>query len=144
MSIVAFDQPLEALLTSSHNGVLTTIKRDGRPQLSNVTYLYDPAPRTAIISVTADRAKTKNLQRDPRASLYVPGANFWSYGVAEADSELGPVAQAVDDESVESLVRYYRAVRGEHPDWDEYRQVMVTERRVLLTLHITRLYGLVN
>ena len=69
-------------------GVLVTIKRDGRPQLSNVTYVYDG---TRIrVSLTDDRAKTKNLRRDPRASLYVGGPRGRSYVVLEGKAELQP------------------------------------------------------
>ena len=42
---------------------------------------------------------------------------------------------------VEALVGYYRAAAGEHPDWDEYRSVMVADRRVLMTLAVERVYG---
>ncbi|RIJ70949.1 PPOX class F420-dependent oxidoreductase [Nakamurella silvestris] len=135
------DPKLEGLLAGTHNGVLATIKRDGLPQLSNITYGYDRDTRTAQISVTQTRAKTRNLRRDPRATLYVPGADFWTFTVAEARAELTDPATDVNDATVEALVGYYRSIRGEHPDWAEYRQVMVDESRVLLTLRVDRLYG---
>jgi PPOX class probable F420-dependent enzyme len=59
-------------------GVLATIKADGRPQLSNIGYAYDRAAGVVRISVTADRAKTRNLLRDPRASLHVTSSDFWT------------------------------------------------------------------
>ena len=65
-------------LRSRKQGVLTTIRRDGRPQLSNILYAIDEAG-TVRISITADRAKAKNLARDPRGSLYVVSDNFWAY-----------------------------------------------------------------
>jgi PPOX class probable F420-dependent enzyme len=121
-------------------GVLVTIKRDGRPQLSNVTYVYDG--ERLRISITDGRAKTRNLRRDPRASLYVNGPNGRSYVVAEGTAELTPVATSPDDDTVEALVDYYRAAAGEHPDWDEYRKAMVDQRRLLLTIPITHSYGM--
>lgn len=120
-------------------GVLVTIKRDGRPQLSNVTYVYDG--ERLRVSITDGRAKTKNLRRDPRVSLYVNGPNGRSYVVAEGTAELTPVAATPDDDTVEALMDYYRAAAGEHPDWDEYRQAMVDQRRLLLTIPITHVYG---
>ncbi|MDQ1533922.1 MAG: hypothetical protein QOF28_1683, partial [Actinomycetota bacterium] len=111
---------------SLHQGVLTTIRRDGRPQISNIIYALDEAG-TARISVTVGRAKTKNLQRDPRASLYVCGDNFWAYAVLEGLADLTPVASAPDDATVEELVALYRSLSGEHPDWDEYRATMVAD-----------------
>jgi PPOX class probable F420-dependent enzyme len=124
-------------------GVLVTLRRDGRPQLSNIVYRLDGP--VARISVTDDRAKTKNLRRDPRATLYVPSDSFWSYLVLDGTAALTPVAAAPDDATVEDLVDLYRAIRGEeHPDWDEYRRVMVEERRVVVRLSLTHAYGMIG
>jgi PPOX class probable F420-dependent enzyme len=123
-------------------GALTTLKRDGRPQLSNVVFAYDPATRVALISVTDDRAKTRNLRRDPRASLYVTTPDFRSYAVGEGVAELGAVTTDPGDEAAEQLVEYYRVLSGEHPDWAEYRAAMVADRRLLVRLPLTRAYGL--
>ena len=121
-------------------GVLVTIKRDGRPQLSNITYLYDG--ERIRISLTDDRAKTRNLRRDPRASLYVNGPRGRSYVVVEGKAELTPVAADEQDEVVEQLVAYYRDAAGEHPDWDDYRRAMVADRRLLFTMTIDHVYGM--
>lgn len=137
-----FDDKLLALIADNSLGVLATLKRDGRPQLSNVTYHFDPRALTIEVSVTEPRAKTRNLRRDPRASLLVSSEDGWSYAVAEGDALLSAPAASVDDETVESLVTLYRNVAGEHPDWDEYRQAMVVDRRVLLALPIAHLYGM--
>jgi PPOX class probable F420-dependent enzyme len=123
-------------------GVLTTIRANGRPQLSNILYLLgdDGAIR---ISVTDSRAKTANLRRDPRASLYVLGDNFFQYVVLESTAELLPVAADPNDDTVDQLVDYYQAAVGDHPDWDEYRTSMVSDRRLLLLLHPEQAYGMV-
>ena len=126
-----------------HHGVLTTIKRDGRPQLSNVTYVMGD-DGTIRISVTDGRAKTKNLRRDPRASLHVAQSDFWAYVVVECDVELTPVAADPHDATVDALVDYYRSVMGEHGDWDDYRRAMVDEGRLLLLLTPTRAYGMLS
>jgi PPOX class probable F420-dependent enzyme len=134
------DTALHRLLETSQKGVLVTLKRDGRPQLSNVIY----AARDGVVrvSVTDDRAKTKNLRRDPRASLHVTSDDFWSYVVAEGNAELSPVADDPHDDAVEELVDLYRAMRGEHPDWDEYRASMVKDRRLVVRLSVEHLYGM--
>lgn len=124
-----------------HQGVLATLRRDGRPQLSNIVYAVGGGG-TIRISVTDDRAKTTNLRRDPRASLYVPGDSFWSYVVLDGTAELSPVAQAPDDATVEELVDLYRAISGEHPDWAEYRSVMAEERRLVVRLRVDHAYGI--
>jgi len=137
-----FDDKLLAVITDNSLGILATIKRDGRPQLSNVTYHFDPRTLSIGVSVTEPRAKTRNLRRDPRASILVSSEDGWSYAVAEGDAVLSPPAAAPDDDTVESLIALYREVAGEHPDWDEYRQAMVLDRRVLLRLPISHLYGM--
>ncbi|MEI6254076.1 MAG: PPOX class F420-dependent oxidoreductase [Mycobacteriaceae bacterium] len=142
MTRQVFDDKLLALIADNSLGVLATVKRDGRPQLSNVTYHFDPRAQAIEVSITEPRAKTRNLRRDPRASLLVSSEDGWSYAVAEGDAVLSAPAAAPDDATVESLVALYRAVAGEHPDWDEYRQAMVIDRRVLLRLPIGHLYGM--
>lgn len=137
-----FDDKLLALIADNSLGVLATLKRDGRPQLSNVTYHFDPRANAIEVSITEARAKTRNLRRDPRASLLVSSEDGWSYAVAEGDAVLSPPAVDPDDETVESLITLYRNVAGEHPDWDDYRRAMVTDRRVLLRLPIGHLYGM--
>ena len=126
------------------HGVLGTIAADGRPQISNIIYRVDEAD-VIRISVTDSRAKTRNLRRDPRASLYVVGDNFWRWVVLEADAELSPVASSPDDATVDELVALYRSIRGEeHPDWDEYRRAMCEEGRLVVRLRPTRAYGLLG
>lgn len=137
-----FDDKLLAVLSGNSLGVLATIKQDGRPQLSNVTYHFDAQAVALQVSVTEPRAKTRNLRRDPRASIHVASDDGWSYAVAEGDAILTPPAGAPDDDTVEALITLYRNVVGEHPDWDDYRRAMVDDRRVLLTLPVSHLYGL--
>ena len=60
----------------------------------------------------------------------------------EGDVSLSPVAADPNDATVEELVGYYRAVSGEHPDWDEYRAAMVDDHRVMVRLTATRAYGM--
>jgi PPOX class probable F420-dependent enzyme len=137
-----FDDKLLAVISCNSIGVLATIKRDGRPQLSNVQYHFDARSLVLQVSVTEPRAKTRNLRRDPRASLLVDADDGWSYAVAEGTAELTPPAAAPDDDTVEALIALYSNIAGEHPDWDEYREAMVTDRRVLLTLPISHVYGM--
>ncbi|MCZ0985778.1 PPOX class F420-dependent oxidoreductase [Streptomyces diastatochromogenes] len=130
------------LLSDTRGGVLVTLKSDGRPQLSNVSHAYYPDERVIRISVTDGRAKTRNLRRDPRASYHVTSQDRWAYTVAEGAAELSPVAEDPHDETVEELIRIYRDVLGEHPDWDDYRAAMVRDRRLVLRLPVERVYGI--
>ena len=126
---------------SRKNGVLTTIRANGRPQLSNILYVAGD-DGSFHISVTDGRAKTKNIRRDPRVSLYVPGDNFWQFVVIEGIAELTPVAADPHDATVDQLVAYYRAGNGEHPDWDDYRASMVADGRLIVIVRPERAYGI--
>jgi PPOX class probable F420-dependent enzyme len=134
---------LLTLIAERHLGVLVTQKRDGRAQLSNVAYAYahDGADGVIRISVTDDRAKTANLRRDPRASFHVTTDDFWAYTVIEGTASLTPVAMEPDDATVEELVALFRAVQGEHRDWDEFRAAMVDEGRLVVRVPVEHVYG---
>ncbi|WP_097992196.1 PPOX class F420-dependent oxidoreductase [Streptomyces sp. f51] len=134
-------EALLRLLGEQDGGVLVTLKQDGRPQLSNVNHAYYPEEQVVRVSVTEGRAKTRNLRRDPRASYHVTSDDRWAWTVADCTAELTPPAETPDDATVEALITLYRDVRGEHPDWDDYRRAMVEDRRVLLTLRIDHVYG---
>jgi PPOX class probable F420-dependent enzyme len=121
--------------------VLVTIRANGRPQLSNVGHLVSEDGLIRI-SITADRAKYKNLLREPWAALHVAREDFYAYVVIESDAELSPIANEPDDDTVEELIALYRGVAGEHENWDEYRRAMVSERRVVARLRPTRAYGM--
>lgn len=139
MTATAFD-PHE-LLAASRLGVLATIKADGRPQLSPVMPFYDRNAGVIHVSMTEGRAKTANLRRDRRATLEVTSPDGRAWATAEGDATLvGPGTDPHGPE-VEALVEYYRAAAGEHPDWDEYRSVMVSDRRVLMTMTVDHVYG---
>jgi PPOX class probable F420-dependent enzyme len=132
------------LLGAQNRGVLVTLRRNGRPQLSNVSYAWEAGEQTIVVSTTDDRAKTANLRRDPRVSFYVTSGDFWSYVVVDGHAELSEVAKDPYDAAVEELVDYYRAVNGDHPDWDDYRAAMVRDRRLVVRIRAERAYGSVR
>ncbi len=139
MAATSFDP--HALLARSQLGVLATIKSDGRPQLSPITPTYDLAAGVIRVSSYEGTAKIANLRRDPRASLEVTSPDGWEWATAEGTATLiGPGTEPYGPE-VEALVDYYRAAAGEHPDWEEYRSVMVSDRRVLISMTVDRVYG---
>ncbi|MEQ4206841.1 PPOX class F420-dependent oxidoreductase [Actinopolymorpha sp. B9G3] len=129
------------LLAESRLGVLATIKSNGRPQLSPVTPFYDQEAGIIYVSMTEGRAKTANLRRDPRAALEVTSPDGWAWATAEGTATLTGPGTDPHGPEVEALVDYYRAAAGEHPDWDEYRSVMVSDRRVLMAMTVDHVYG---
>ena len=137
----ATDFDPHALLAEARLGVLATIKSDGRPQLSPVTPFYDRDAGVLHVSMTEGRAKTANLRRDPRAALEVTSGDGWSWATAEGTVTLTGPGTDPDGPEVDALVEYYRAAAGEHPDWAEYRAVMVADRRVLMSMRVEKVYG---
>ena len=128
---------------ATHQSVLTTLRRDGKPQLSNVLHTVDE-DGVVRVSTTADRAKYHNLRREPWAALKVDGTSFWSYAVIEATVSFSEVAADPHDAAVDELVEYFRSINGEHSDWDDYRRAMVSEQRVVVRLTPTRAYGFLH
>ncbi|MGZ4589527.1 MAG: PPOX class F420-dependent oxidoreductase [Actinomycetes bacterium] len=120
-------------LRAHHRAVLATLRADGRPQLSPVFAGVDAEGRV-IISTREGAVKTRNLRRDPRISLCVLDDGFFGAWVqVEGTAEI--VSQP---DALELLVDYYRRVSGEHPDWDDYRSAMISEKRVLVRFAIER------
>ena len=130
-----------ALLAQSRLGVLATIKSDGRPQLSPILPFYDQPAGVIYVSTTDSRAKTANLRRDPRATLEVTSPDGGAWATAEGTATLTGPGTDPHGPEVEALVDYYRRASGEHPDWDEYRSVMVADKRVLLAITVENVYG---
>jgi PPOX class probable F420-dependent enzyme len=122
-----------AFLRAHHRAVLATFRADGRPQLSPVTAAVADDGRV-LISTREPAVKTRNLRKDPRASLCVFTDRFFGDWVqVDGEAEIISLPDAMD-----LLVDYYRRVSGEHPDWDDYRAAMTRDRRVILRIAITR------
>jgi len=135
------DDALTRLLADTQHGILVTLRPNGRPQLSNVSHTYDPKTRLVRVSVTDTRVKVRNVRRDPLASFHVTSRDFWRWAVGDGIAELTPVAADPGDATVEELIEIYRAIAGEHPDWDDFRRAMVADRRLVLRLRVERIYG---
>ena len=128
--IVDRDALLE-FLRPRHRGTLVTTRRDGRPQMSPVTCGVDPEGRI-VVSTYPERAKARNLRRDPRVSVLVH-SDAWDDPYVQVDG----TAEVLDlPEALEPLVEYYRCIAGEHPDWDEYRAAMVAQDKSLIRIAI--------
>ena len=116
-----------------HRMVLTTFRADGSLQSSPVSGGVDEAGRI-VVATYPQRAKSANVRRTPRASVTVLSEEFnGPYVQVDGDAEVIALPEAV-----EPLVDYYRAIAGEHPDWDEYRQAMVDQGKCLIRVTPTR------
>lgn len=130
-----------AFARTTRQSVFVTVRGSGRPQLSNVWHHVGDDDRIRV-SITADRAKYKNLARDPWAAFHVAAPDFDAYVVIEGEVTLSPIAAAPDDTTADALVAHYGTIVGEHPDWQEFRRAQVEQRRVLVALTPTRAYGM--
>ncbi|WP_068273555.1 PPOX class F420-dependent oxidoreductase [Aldersonia kunmingensis] len=130
-----------SLIADSRIGVLATIKSNGLPQLSPVTAVYDRDSDVIYVSIAEGRAKTANLRRDPRAAIEFTSPDGFTWATAEGSVTLIGPSTDPNSQEVDALVEYYRYAAGEHPDWQEYRDVMVADKRVLLVLNVGRVYG---
>jgi PPOX class probable F420-dependent enzyme len=125
---VSRDELLE-FIRPRHHAIVITARADGRPQASPVTCGVDEAGRI-VVSTYPDRAKTRNARRDPHVSVLVLSDDFGGAWV-----QIDGAAEVIDmPDAAEALVDYYRAIAGEHPDWDEYRQAMVRQGKSLLRI----------
>jgi PPOX class probable F420-dependent enzyme len=131
------------LVFNQREAILATLKRDGRPQLSNVLYVVDPDSRTVRISTTSERAKARNLGRDPRAALHVSGDNFWSYAVAEGQATLSPVARTAGDDACEELFAVHSAFY-ETLQPEAFYEEMIANRRLVVRIRLERVYGIIS
>ena len=120
-------------ISERHQAVLVTLRSDGSPQTSNIA--YDLVGGSARVSVTADRAKTHNLRRDPRGVLHVLGDSFWTYASVRVEARLGPVTTSPCDEAGQELLDLYQRISAStHPDPQEFFDAMVAEKRLVLSL----------
>jgi PPOX class probable F420-dependent enzyme len=120
-------------LRQNHRSVLATTRADGGTQMSPIVITIDDEGY-ATISSREETAKVKNLRRTPYAYAVVLNDRFYGQW---AQIE-GPVTIVSLPEAMEPLVAYYRSISGEHPDWEDYRQAMERDRRVLIRIEIAR------
>lgn len=131
---VQITQALEFVSGHSH-AVLATRRADGSPQLSPVN--AGVLDGRLVISSRAPLAKVRNLRRDPAASLLVLTDEFYGSWV-----QIDGVARIVDQpEALDLLDEVYRTIRGEHPDWAEYRRAMIADQRVVISITPQRATG---
>lgn len=139
-------QPIEladglAFASEVPSGVLITLRQDGRPQSSDVHHAV--LEDTIVFSVLPTRAKVFNVERDARVVYHV--SHEGSYLSFDGSAEVSPVAAETEGPAMDTLINAFRAVAGkDHPDWDEFRQAMVAERRRVITVKPTGVVGLIR
>ena len=128
-TVVTRDELLD-FIRPRHQGIVLTTRKDGRPQASPVTCGVDGEGRI-VIATYPDRAKARNARRAPeQVAIMILSDDFGGPWV-----QVDGTAEVLDvPDAVEPLVEYFRAISGEHPDWDEYRQAMIDQGKSLLRI----------
>ena len=127
-------------LARQHQAVLITLRANGSAQSSNVLTAFDGD--VFRVSVTAGRAKTRNLARDHRAVVHVLGDHFWGYASVACSAHLGAVSTEVGDQPAQDLLRLYNDISDQpHPNPREFFDVQVAEQRLLLSLTAESISG---
>ncbi|MGW6486147.1 TIGR03618 family F420-dependent PPOX class oxidoreductase [Streptomyces sp. NPDC055056] len=134
------DDALSRLLSSQQFGTLATNKSNGHPHLTTMVYSWDAVERIVRFSTTADRVKVKQLRRDPRAAMHVPGGDVWSFAVAEGEAEVSEITTAPGDAIGRELLAMI-PVDARPRDEGAFLEQLVAERRVVIRLKVSRLYG---
>jgi PPOX class probable F420-dependent enzyme len=128
-------------VAENHRGVLTTFRRNGAAQMSIIT--CGPTGDGAGFTTTEDRAKLRNLKRDPRCSLMVATENWRSFVVLEGRAKLLTPGNTDGEELRLALREVYVAAAGrEHPNWEEYDQAVRDDQRSVVIVVPEHVYGL--
>ena len=133
-------EKVRAFVSQNHQGVLTAFRRNGAAQMSIVS--CGPYRDGVAFTTTGDRAKLRNLQRDPRCSLLVARPDWWGYVVLEGQAViLSPENTEVEELRLALRDVYRVAGGGEHPDWEEYDQAMRDQHRSVVIVVPEHIYG---
>lgn len=115
-----------------HKMILSTVRADGRPQMSPVTGGVDRDGRL-VVSTYPSRAKTINAKRNPKVSVCVL-SEHWNDAWVQIDGDAHVLNMP---EAAEGLVDYFRCISGEHPNWDDYKEAMRVQNKSLIRIEIT-------
>ena len=136
------EQALEWAKEKNH-AILITTRKDGRAQSSDISFTLKE--RKFCISATASRAKTRNLLRDNRAVLHITSPETWSYISFDGSVEVTAPAKTKNDDTNQELAEIYQQILGEeHPNWDEFQQAMIDDKRLVLRFVPQRAVGMLN
>ena len=134
------DEEVIQILGRQQFGVLATVKRNGHPHLASMVFTWDPDERIVRFSSAEGRMKVSHLRRDPRATLHVQGENVFSYAVAEGEAQVSQSSVEPGDATGRELLSMVGGL-GDAAEETAFLEQMVKDRRVVIRLRVSRLYG---
>jgi PPOX class probable F420-dependent enzyme len=137
---VLTEEELSGVLAEHQFGALATVKRNGHPSLSTVAYHWDPEERVIRFSTTADRLKVRQVRNNPRVAFYVSSPDHMAYAVAEGTAELSEVTSEPGDATGRELLAIGPPL-DDPADRAAFLQQMVKDRRLVIRIRVSRLYG---
>ena len=135
------DPQIEQFIHDNPQGVMTTFRKNGMPQLSIVT-VY-PRDGGVGISITEGRIKFNNLLRDPRRSVLISHEDWWSgFLVFEGNMEMQHSGNT-DPEELRMARRdiFSATTRRRSANWDDYDKKVDADKRVAMILRPDHVYG---
>ena len=132
-----------ALVRQRNVAALATLKRDGRPQLSNVSYTFDarPGPGAGL----GDRRPGQGAQPAPGPSGLAASSPAPTAGPTSS-WRASDLLRGRGGARTTTRSRSWSRSTGSSPasttDWDDYRRAMVQDRRLVLRLQVARAYGM--
>jgi PPOX class probable F420-dependent enzyme len=135
---------LWSAITAGRDAVLSTVGTDGTPHMTNVYYLVDESAtgeRVIRVSTTSLRAQGRNVLARPQAALHVAGGDFFNFAVAQGDVSVAQ-AQVVGDAATDELFDVHSRLQGRIPERPRFDEKMIADRRMVLRIAVTRVYGL--
>ncbi|MFI0863009.1 TIGR03618 family F420-dependent PPOX class oxidoreductase [Streptomyces smyrnaeus] len=130
---------LHRLLAEQQFGVLASVRKSGHPHLSTVLYRWDETESVLRISTTRTRLKPRHFRADPHAALHV-SKDVWTYAVAEGEAEVSEPT-AVPGDAVGRALAAMAGPFATPGDEEAFLAEAVEEERVVIRLHVARLYG---
>jgi PPOX class probable F420-dependent enzyme len=133
------NQQIRSFVAENRRGVLTTFRRSGAAQMSIVT--CGPYRDGVAFTTTENRAKLRNLRRDPRCSLMVAQTDWRRYAVFQGRATILSGNNTEPAAFKQALREAYRTAAGQdHPNWEEYHQAMMEQRRSVVIVVPDQVY----
>ena len=124
----------QKFIKDNHRACIAVRQKDGWPQMTLVTPGIDAEGRV-ILTSRGTTYKVKHIRREPKVSMLIFGEQFSGSKFVQIHG----TAEVVDlPQAMDGLIDWYKTVRGEHKNWQDYKQQVADEKRVLIRINIEK------